>query len=1114
MDDPSYSVFGGLTVTVDGTATPVTARRERSVLAALLVARGAPVPADRLVMDVWGEDAPRQALTSLQVAISRLRGLLEPDRAPRSPARRLVSGPGGYAIHAAPECVDAWVFEHEVARATRAPRPDGRLEMVDRALARWSAEPYAACESVSVHDEVERLVELRLTALEVRTDALLDLGRAEEAVRTLHPLAAQHPYRERWWCRLALAQYRSARQAEALATLRTLRQRLAEDLGVDPSPEAQRLEQDLLGQEPGLDAMTPVRAAPVRTAGAVTDGDPEPRPGRPTVGREAALRVLDRLVADLTSPGGVRSRVLLVAGEPGIGKSHLTAELVARARRAGARVLEGRCHEGGFAPAYWPWLPVLRGAAAALPGDPDPVLASVLEDTMGSADPDHGTTMRLYDAAADLVEAAAREVPTVLVLEDLHWADVSSLRLLRHVAERVVSPAVLIVATRRTTDVTVGDGADRDLLLDVLAGLARVGAERIQLEGLGPDEVARLLARELGRDPRELDHRVAEATAGNPFFVLELARLLKGLAEPLDDAPLPVPEGVRDVLRGRLGRLTPQVREVLEAGAVVGRSVDVDLVARVAELPVGSVLELLDEALASGLVVLTPEAGPGSWGFVHALTRETVYSEIPAARRMRLHDRAGRALTARGVSADAAAAVAHHLFLASPLGTETTALARAALARAAVAAEGRQAYAEALQLWRQAVEVVRHRAADVEVVAARHGEARALLRLSRTAEARAVVDEAARLACDLDRWDLVADAAGLLNTAGVWSWREFGDQDEAFIALLEQAAQHVPDESRARVLATLQMEHYYGREPGLAARLGEEAAELARRCGDEALLVEVLLVRVIASWGPGLAPARLAAVEELSGHAMSAELAVLVDFQHGATLYEVGRAAEADAVMGRCADKAAVLRHSGVEIPLAWWRFARACDRGSPDAAELGRAALDLHHASGYVAGDELEVVFALRSADPGSPVPARLRELAAASNVAGVRALVAHGLVEDGEIAAAREVLGPAPPDAAGDYSVLATRCLRVAVLAATGPEVQLRAELAGLEPYSGAVACYGTIDHVGVVDHFLALGLSALGEQTRARTLVQRAVAQLVDLDNRPWTRRAEELLVALGG
>lgn len=826
-----YRAFGALEV-AGPEAHALARRRERNVLAVLLAAHGSPVPAERIVAEVWGEDA--QALGALQVAVSRLRSALEPDRPPRQPATRLVSTTGGYALVAGVEDVDVWHFAALAEAALAAAAPAARLDRADRAERLWTGDPYPDCDVESVSLERDRLGELRLTLHELRGQALLDLGRPEAAVLVLGTIAPQHPYRERLWSLLALAQFRCARQADALDTLRRLRERLAEDLGVDPSPEVAELEQQVLRQDAVLTSVPTQQGAPDRPAAAEPSG--HARAGEPfdvpTVGREAATAVvtaaLDRLVADPTSTG-----VLSIAGEPGIGKSRLVQELEQLAAERGVVVVVGRCHEGDFAPPLWPWLGVVR---ALVDGDEaDPLLRPLLDGVQGPEDVGAGTALRMYDAVAGLLGARAAREGLVVVLEDIHWADVSSLRLLGRVVE-LAPRGVLVVTTRRTTEMQSGEA-----LVETLAALARSGGERLRLDGLDSASVSRLLHRLLGTHDPRLDTMIDRATNGNPFFVHEYARLLQGRPDlrrvRVED--LPVPDGVREVLRLRLARLPEKARTLLVHAAVLGRTVDPDTVAAMAGEPVDDVLDLLDLGLASGLL----EERGTTYAFGHALTRETVYGDVSAARRMRLHARAVSVLEERaGDRPDAAAAIAHHAAMAAPLGEEQTRSALVWLSRAAHVAQSRQAHVEALDLWRRASDTAASAALETQRLQARCGEAEILLRLGRTGEASDVIDEVVDAARALGRWDLVADAAAIFNRAGVWSWREHGAKREELIEVLTEALDHIDPVREARLCATLLMEHYYGWDSPVVDAYGDRALALARSLDDPALLREVLLL--------------------------------------------------------------------------------------------------------------------------------------------------------------------------------------------------------------------------------------------------------------------------------
>ena len=556
-------------------------------------------------------------------------------------------------------------------------------------------------------------------------------------------------------------------------------------------------------------------------------------------------------------------------------------------------------------------------------------------------------------------------------------------------------------------------------------------------------------------------------------------------------------------------RLPEPVRRTLTSAAVLGRFIDPDLVAELAAVPVDECLDHLDLAMASGLV----EDQESGYAFVHALARESLYTELSAARRMRLHDRAGRVVEEhRANDADASATIAHHAHLAAPLSSEHGERACHWLERAAQVATSRHAHAEALELWRL---VQTDAPADsVTLIEAKCGTAASLLRMARTTEGRMSVEEAVHIARGIGRWDLVARAAAIYNGAGVWSWREHGVQDDAFIEVLTEATKRVADPERARLLAALQMEHFYGWDSAVADRIGAESVEVARACDDLGLLIEVLLVRIIAAWGPDRAPLRLELIDEVLGYQPEGELRVFILFQLATALYEVFQPEKADETMQQCADEAAALRHTGVEIPLAWWRFARARDLDDPAAEQLGVTAFELHRSSGYIAGVELECLVAIRGSAPGTRVTDEVLALVQDANP-GLRTMVAHAVLEAGDRQTAYDLLGEPAPPGASEYSVLAGHCLRVLVLAEAGTPEEVAVALERITAYAGQAVTYGTVDHLGCVDHFLACGYAAIDgpdDHQRALDHAREAVVLNEKLQCLPWRRRAEALLARL--
>jgi hypothetical protein len=314
------------------------------------------------------------------------------------------------------------------------------------------------------------------------------------------------------------------------------------------------------------------------------------------------------------------------------------------------------------------------------------------------------------------------------------------------------------------------------------------------------------------------------------------------------------------------------------------------------------------------------------------------------------------------------------------------------------------------------------------------------------------------------------------------------------------------------VLATLQMEYYIARRLDAADRCGRRSVVMARAAGDPDVLVRVLLLRALGTWGPGTHVERRAIGAELLGLPLRRDLEVSALFQYGCALHEAGAAIEADAIMQRCHTMANDLRHTAADVPLAWWRFMRAVERDDPDRFALGAAALDLHRRSTVVTIDEMSGIHAIRTAEVGAPVPNDVVANAVASRNAGFRALVAHAMVEAGDIGGALRILGTAAPGEVPDYASLAADCLRTAVFAAADRTEDLRLSLERIRRWSGELVLYGNADHLGAVDFFIATGLVALGDRDGARERARAALARCEQIGNRPWTRRAADQLARL--
>ncbi|MGY1804368.1 BTAD domain-containing putative transcriptional regulator [Blastococcus sp. SYSU D00922] len=824
-DSPAVrvSVLGPLQVTVGGVPTQLGGPRQRSVLARLAVAGGHVVSTDRVIDDLWEGEPPPKALASLQVHVSHLRRALEPERRTRSAASVLVSRPPGYALELPREAVDAWRFEDLLTKAQAATDPAGRRELLDEALACWAGPAYAEVADTSwAAPEVARLDELRLVARESRAETDLELGRPDAAVPELERLLHDHPGRERAVRLLALALYRSGRQGDALAALRRARAWLADELGVDPSRELRELEAALLDHDPSLDAAAAPAPAPAAPPAAAPPAE---------VGRTAEL---DQLLA-IASGSGVR--VVWIDGEAGAGKTTLVDATATALRQQGWDVAWGRCPEVEGAPPAWPWHEVLGEL------------------------PEAESAFWLARAAAERLSERAQEHPLLVVLDDVHRADGLTLQLLRQVVGELSGAPVLLLATFRPTE-------DSDALAATRAALTTASAAHLSLTGLDDAGVA-LIARDSGLDPTDdVVALLRERTGGNPLFVRELTRLI--VSEGTAAGRTTVPAGVREVLRRRVERLPAPAVTTLRQAAVLGRDVDVDLLAAVAGRDADELLDALETAVLAGLL---DEPAPGQVRFSHALVRDTLYEDLPLMRRARVHSAALQALRERG--ADATALAHHAVAAASPA---TAADAVPYVIAAAREAEQLGAHADAARQWSTALRL--H-----DMAGPRSGGDEALLALllpSISAHARsgnAVVAReqqrlAVRAAARLGRRDLHVAALAEWDAPLVWTVRDDGAQDpellDPLVELLETpAGEGLPDDVRARLFVALFRE-VEGVDDARSERASSEALRLARRTDDRRLLCAALNARAYAALGPDLADQREELADELCAVATAA----------------------------------------------------------------------------------------------------------------------------------------------------------------------------------------------------------------------------------------------------
>lgn len=666
----------------------------------------------------------------------------------------------------------------------------------------------------------------------------------------------------------------------------------------------------------------------------------------PLVGRTAEMQ---QLVAELTSACTGQGRVVLLAGEPGIGKTRMAEELAVQAMQQGMQVLWGRCYEGGSAPAFWPWVQSLRAylrnhdlmaLLSDSPGDAAnlarllPELGVRLPTTATLPADEEQARFYLFNSVTTLLRRAAQAQPLLLILDDLQWADTPSLLLLQFLAHEVRSAALLVIGAYREGEV------DRDHpLTKMVDAMSRVrGVRVLPLPGLTTTAVATFLQAITGQPPdAPLVATVLNETGGNPFFLTEVAHHL--IQQDESAAPAlhrKLPPTVRGAIRQRLKRLSPACNRLLTLAAVIGREFTLTRLARLNDpatvlgtnLAQDQLLTALDEAMQAQLIqpFAASGAATGRYRFSHDLVRETIYTELPTAERLRLHQRVGELLEQLHVADPDVhlAELAYHFWQAAPLGVSNKALRYTV--RAAERTLQALAYEEASRTYEQAVALLTmQEAVDPTqhaglLLALGHAQSRS----GESAQARQTFDRAAAVARQTANARQVGQAA--LGFAG--DVVRPGVTDDQVIARLEEALALAGESEpilQVRLLARLAMEYRYSTWRVRGETLSRTALDRARQLGTatlagaegRAVLVYALNARHFAILAPDTLEERMAIsleLVELAAARGDRELLLQSLPWRVADLLTVGQIQAADEAIAQASALAAALRQ-----PLYLW---------------------------------------------------------------------------------------------------------------------------------------------------------------------------------------------------
>ena len=625
MAQLELTLLGGFRARLDaGPPLALPSRKAQALLAYLALPLGQAHARDKLAALLWGQMRPPQARASLRQALMAIRRFLGGMDALRVDAETV-------ALDAVAVTVDALIFD-------RCARGD-TIEALERAAALYQGDLLAglALDEAPFEEwllaERERLHELALGALARLLARQRASGSTEAAVQSALRLLALDPLQEPVHRALMRLYVQAGRRGAALHQYQVCVAALERELRTEPEAETRALYQEILrGQPATVDENSAPREREPAMGPVATSRPIAAAPATPLVGRDAEMAMLgEALHRSLAGDG----HIVAVLGEAGIGKSRLAAEIAAAAAARGCQVALGRCYETEQALPFAPWVDALRSAGItdnqALVSGLAPVwraeLARLLPEIGAGALPTRldADPRSLFEAVVQVLHRLAAERPLVAMLEDLHWADEMSLRLLAFAGRRLAGRRILVVASAR----------DEDLALTSLLGQTLGELEgdprllRVSLAPLSREHTVALISRlvEVGPIASEratIEEQVWRVSEGNPFVAVETVRALRHEQRTDGDRDAVLPERVHELIARRLARLDEPARRLVAVAAVVGRQCAFALLQRAADLPELEAARAMEELVRHGVF---HQSGSG-FEFTHDRIREVARADL------------------------------------------------------------------------------------------------------------------------------------------------------------------------------------------------------------------------------------------------------------------------------------------------------------------------------------------------------------------------------------------------------------------------------------------------------------------------------------------------------